>query len=513
LSSFVWENKVRRFRSSFFVCLISLLSLGSSLVFAQSSLAVNQAPTILSDILKNQLAGKNGKSGAQLLEKGEESLLARAWLADHADKTIDVQYFIWSSDNIGILAAEFLLRAAERGVRVRVIVDDLMIDAPEFSMLALAAHPNIEIKIYNPQHSVGVSKARRLFNMLADFRAFNQRMHDKTMIIDGAVAITGGRNMAAEYYDYNQEYNFRDRDMLLVGPVVQEAARNFTAFWKSSLAVTVDETLGDPTKRLTPERVQDFYKELHNYAADSSNFTDEVRLTLTDLPHKFSVLLSALVWDDIEFIHDKPGKNSGEKGLSGGGDTTRRLTRILEQAKERVIIQSPYLVMPEGGIEFFARLVGKGVNVKIITNSLAATDNLQAFSGYLKQRKKILKAGIKVYEFKPQPMIRKKLIDRLAALEKSIPVFAIHAKSMVVDGKTLFVGTFNLDPRSANLNTEVGVLVENRQLAAQVEHSILTDMEPENSWETILTNPDRHAPFYKRLKILFWGLFPLEPLL
>ena len=169
--------------------------------------------------------------------------------------------------------------------------------------------------------------------------------------------------------------------------------------------------------------------------------------------------------------------------------------------------------MPAGGIEFFAHLVARGVEVRIVTNSLAATDNLQAFSGYYKQRKKILKAGIKVYEFKPQPMVRKKLIDRLAALEKSIPVFAVHAKTMVVDGETLFVGTFNLDPRSANLNTEVGVLVENRQLASQVEASILTDMEPENSWETILVNPDIHAPFHKRVKIWFWGLFPLEPLL
>ncbi len=504
---------MKRIKSWFYVCIIVFLSFASCLVIVKSSLAAKQAPIVLSDILQNQLSGKSGKSGAQLLEKGEESLLARAWLADHAEHTIDVQYFIWSSDNIGILAAEFLLRAAERGVRIRVIVDDLLIDAPDHSMLALAAHPNIEIKIYNPKHSVGVSKARRLFNMLADFRSFNQRMHDKTMIVDGTVAITGGRNMAAEYFDYNQEYNFRDRDMLLVGPVVLETTRNFTSFWQSSLAVAVDRIISDPTERLTPERVQTIYKELHSYAADSSNFTDEVRLALTDLPHKFPVLISALVWDDIEFIHDEPGKNSGESGLAGGSNITRRLIRILEQAKERVIIESPYLIMPEGGIEFFTRLVAKGVEVQIITNSLAATDNLQAFSGYHKQRKKILNGGIRIYEFKPQPMVQKKLIDRLAALEKSIPVFAIHAKSMVVDGKTLFVGTFNLDPRSANLNTEVGVLVENQKLAGQVEQSILTDMLPENSWETTLANPDRHAPFYKRVKIWFWGLFPLEPLL
>lgn len=478
-----------------------------------TSESLGREPIIFSEFIEAQLAGKNGLSGAQLLEKGEESLLARAWLADHAEKTIDVQYFIWSTDNIGILAAEFLLRAAQRGVRVRVIVDDLLIDAPDSSILALAAHPNIEIKIYNSQHSVGVSKLRRLYNMLADFRSFNQRMHDKTMVVDQSVAITGGRNMADEYFDYNQEYNFRDRDIFLIGPVVKEVESNFTAFWESSLSVAVEDILLKPEETLKPERVQEIHNELHNYAADPENFAEEVRFALTDLPRKFPTLINALVWDEIEFIHDAPGKNSGNSGLSGGSQTTRRLIGVLEQAEKKIIIQSPYLIMPDGGLEFFAQLVARGVEVRIITNSLAATDNLQAFSGYMKQRKKILEAGIKVYEFKAQPMVRKKLIDRLVSLEKSIPIFAIHAKSMVVDGKVLFVGTFNLDPRSANLNTEVGVLMENQQLASQVEAAIVTDMLPENSWETGVGNPDRHASLYKRLKIRLWGLFPLEPLL
>lgn len=485
--------------------------------FAQSILPLQESPArepiVLSEFIQAQLTGKGSLSGAQLLEKGEESLLARAWLTDHAVQTIDVQYFIWSSDNIGILAAEFLLRAAERGVSVRVIVDDLLIDAPDRFMLALAAHPDIEIKIYNPQHSVGVSKAGRVYNMLADFRSFNQRMHDKTLMVDGAVAITGGRNMADEYFDYNQEYNFRDRDIFLIGPVVEELARNFTAFWESSLAIAVGDILAGSEEVPDAQQIQEVYSELHSYAADPENFTAEVRRALTDLPGNFLALIDALVWDDIEFVHDSPGKNSGSNGLAGGGQSTQRLSRVLEQAQKRIIIQSPYLIMPDGGLEFFAKIVARGVDVRIITNSLAATDNLQAFSGYMKQRKKLLEAGIRIYEFKPRPRVRKKLIDRLAALEKSIPVFAIHAKSMVVDGKILFVGTFNLDPRSANLNTEVGVLIDNQQLAGQVEAAILTDMLPENSWETGRENPDHYAAWSKRLKSRFWALFPLEPLL
>jgi cardiolipin synthase C len=498
--------KMKIIMNKYFLLLFFLMP---SLCCAESQVR----PVILSDLVTSQLLDKNELSGANVLEKGEESLLARAWLTDHAEHTIDVQYFIWSSDNIGILAAEFLLRAAERGVRVRVIVDDLLIDAPDQSMLALAAHPNIAIKIYNPKHSVGISRAERLYHMLADFRAFNQRMHDKTMIVDSSVAITGGRNMADEYYDYDHQYNFRDRDVLLVGPVVKEMDNNFSTFWQSPLSVSIEDILLNAKDSLGKHQVKEIYSDLHRYAANPENFSLEVRQALTDLPEKFPTLLETMVWDDIVFIHDMPGKNDGQDGLGGGGETTRHLTELIRQAKERVVIQSPYLVMPKGGIDFFAGLVDRGVDVRVITNSLAATDNLEAFSGYSKQREKILKAGIKVFEFKPRPMVRKKLIDRLEALEKSVPIFALHAKTMVVDSKILFVGTFNLDPRSANLNTEVGVVLANRQLAVQVEKAILTDMEPENSWLAGHDDPDSHASFVKRVRIWFLQLFPLEPLL
>lgn len=176
-----------------------------------------------------------------MLDKGEEALLARAWLADHAQNSIEVQYFIWSTDNIGILASESLLRAADRGVKVRVIVDDLLIDAPDKSLLALAKHPNIDIRIYNPQHSVGTPFHKRLLNIAVNFRGVNQRMHDKTFIVDGKIAITGGRNMAAEYFDYNHEYNFRDRDALLLGNVVKSMETSFNKFWDHPLSAPVEE--------------------------------------------------------------------------------------------------------------------------------------------------------------------------------------------------------------------------------------------------------------------------------
>jgi putative cardiolipin synthase len=181
-----------------------------------------------------------GLTGSLVLEHGEQALLARAWLVDHARQSIEVQYFIWSTDNIGILASEALLRAAERDVAVRVIVDDLLIDAPDETLLALAAHPNIDIRIYNPMHSVGVPWYRRLWGAVTDFRGSNQRMHDKVLIVDGELAITGGRNMADEYFDYDHDYNFRDRDALVLGSVVSQMRSSFERFWSSDLTVPVE---------------------------------------------------------------------------------------------------------------------------------------------------------------------------------------------------------------------------------------------------------------------------------
>jgi len=452
-------------------------------------------------------------SGIYVLDRGEEALLARAWLADHAERTLDIQYFIWSVDHIGILAVESLLRAADRGVRVRVLVDDLLVNSSDEQLLAMAAHPRIEIRVYNPRVTVGVSKLKRFWNLITALREVNQRMHNKTFIVDEKVAIVGGRNMADEYFDYDHRYNYRDRDLLLIGPVVSPMSASFEAFWDDSRAVPVEALLKHKKEGLTRERAQTIYTQLHDYARSPVNFAPEVRSVLGALPSQFPALVDSLIWSEARFISDRSGKNEGTQGLSGGGETTRELIGILQSAKRSVTIQSPYLVMPKGGLALFKRLVQQGVEVRIITNSLAATDNLQAFSGYRKQRSKILKAGIQVREFRPDAAVRKKMIEHYRLLDKTkFPIFALHAKTMVVDGETLFVGTFNLDPRSANLNTEVGVVVKNAPLAGLVERAIEIDMLPENSWNAA-DNPDAFASAARRWKLRFWNLLPLQSLL
>ena len=454
------------------------------------------------------------QTGAYILEKGEESLVGRAWLTEHATTSIDVQYFIWSTDNVGILAAEGLLSAAERGVKVRVLVDDIMIDAENRTLLLLSAHPNAEIRIYNPKIAVGVGFWEKVKNVFSDFRAINQRMHDKTAIFDGVAGITGGRNMADEYFDFNHEYNFRDRDILLVGAAVREMTANFEEFWDSEFAVPVEEILAEELAEISDAAVRQRTRELHEYAADPRNFAPEVRQAIEATSGQVRPLLGAMVWDEMTFISDIPGKNRGDMGLGGGGESTRRLIEALRGARQDILIQSPYLVMPEGGIEFFEELIDRGVRIRISTNSLASTDNIQAFSGYAKQRKRLLKAGIEIYEYKAYPAIRETLLERYPRIAETNPIFALHAKSLVIDNETIFIGTFNLDPRSANLNTEVGVLARNEELARQLTASIEWDIRPENSWRTTLDfNPDDEVSRGKRLKVWLNRMLPIEPVL
>ena len=462
------------------------------------------------DLIDAEIQSHPGLTGSLVLDRGEQALLARAWLVDYARRSIEVQYFIWSTDNIGILASEALLRAAQRGVAVRVLVDDLLVDAPDETLLALAEHPNVEIRIYNPVHSVGVPWYRRLLNLATDFRGANQRMHDKTLIIDGELAITGGRNMADEYFDYNHDYNFRDRDALVIGAVVPAMLDSFERFWANPLAVPVEQLHEGVT--VDGGNAQRIYGELAAYAAAATNFAPEVRAAIGAIPDDFVALAAELSWGRVDFISDLPGKNSGADGFGGGGLSTAALAELLATAQREVVIQSPYVVLSEPAFALFRQLRSRGVRIRISTNSLASTDNLQAFSGYLDQREELVEAGIEVFEYRPDPQVQAQIMARYA-VRPTAPVFAVHAKTLIVDRNVVYVGTYNLDPRSENLNTEVGVIIHDAERAAAVAAAIDTDMAPGNSWNAAADEPDQFAPLDKRVRVWLWSWLPLQPLL
>ena len=490
------------------------LAISAGLLLLVTNIPSSVASTrTLSDILISEQQAHPGLSGGHILEQGEDALYARAWLADHAEKTIDVQYFIWSTDNIGILASESLLRAAERGVKVRVIVDDLLIDASSRSLVALAKHPNVSIKIYNPKHKVGTTIIKRVWNVLTNFRGINQRMHNKTFIVDNKVAITGGRNMADEYFDYDKEYNFRDRDILVAGPVVSNMGKSFQQFWESDLSVTVEKLLRTTSSWMTDDEAEAVYSDLHKYAANPDNFDEQARETILNIPERFDEVLAEAEWTNIHFLADEPGKNGKVFSLGGGGKITSSLADLARTAEKQITIQTPYLVLSSDAFTLFEELLQRGVKIRISTNSLTASDNLPAFSGYSRQRQELLDMGVEVYEYRPYPVIRKKIMQRFSKVKDYKPVFALHAKTMVVDSHALFIGTYNLDPRSENLNTEVGILLFNDKLAGRVEKNIEVDMMHGNSWNARLENGDDDAGLLKRTKSIFWQMLPLDPIL
>ncbi|MDH5601324.1 MAG: phospholipase D-like domain-containing protein, partial [Gammaproteobacteria bacterium] len=258
--------------------------------------------------------------------------------------------------------------------------------------------------------------------------------------------------------------------------------------------------------------IDQVYKGLHAYARSPENFEPEVRQAINDLSKDFSSLTEYITWGDTRFISDMPGKNNETDSLGGGGLSTTVLSEVIHSAKKSIVIQSPYLVLSAEAKELFRDARKRSVSITISTNSSSSTDNLQAFSGYRSQRDEILAMGIDVYEYMPYPAIQKKMLERYAAIKERNPVFALHAKSMVVDGEVVYVGTYNLDPRSQNLNTEVGIIVKNKHLGELVESMIRKDTLEGNSWSA-KNNPDQHASLLKRIKVFFWQLFPLEPIL
>ncbi|HMV08728.1 MAG TPA: phospholipase D family protein [Cyclobacteriaceae bacterium] len=467
-----------------------------SSIHRNDSLSLTAALAPIADSMKT-------KSGVYMLEDGGGSLVARAWLADYAEKTIDIQYFIFSPDNVGLIACDYLVRAADRGVKVRLLVDDVMVEAGVHEILTLDSHENIDIKIYNPGVNLGKNILSKVKKFSSDFKGANQRMHNKTFIVDGKVCITGGRNIADEYFDYDHEYNFRDRDVLLLGKVNENVEKSFEDFWTSNLSVPVAELVSEEEANYADTTRFD---RLHQYACNSDNFWPQVRDRIQDLHKGFEGLQANLVWlDDVHFVSDVPGKNDAN-GLGGGGVSTDTLINLIKKARRTIDIQSPYLVTSDLGKKLFKEAVDRGVKIRILTNSMASTDNMEAFSGYKRDRKKLLSSGVRIFEFRPDAKERYQVMT--GALQEKLnftPIFGLHAKSMIIDSEIVVVGTFNLDPRSANLNTECVTVIRSKRVASGVLAGMETEFAPENSWETTLTfNPDSVASRSKRVKT--WSL-------
>jgi phosphatidylserine/phosphatidylglycerophosphate/cardiolipin synthase-like enzyme len=456
----------------------------------------------LSKELKDISAQMQNKTGVYVLEDGSGSMIARAWLTEYAEKTIDIQYFIFSTDNIGLIACDYLIKAADRGVKVRIIVDDIMVDAEAEDILMFNSHENISVKIYNPGVNLGKNIFQKIGKFTTDFKSANQRMHNKTFIVDDKVVITGGRNIADEYFDYDHEYNFRDRDILLLGKKSADVKKSFNTFWNDSLSQDVAKVIKSDKK---VNETKDRFNNLHEYACNPENFWPQIRERIKKLPQAFSEIKNSgkLLWlDDVQFVSDIPGKNNQKESFYAGGLTTNALIDLIKTSKATIDIQTPYLITTELSRNLFKEATTRGVKIRILTNSLASTDNVEAFSSYQSDREKLLATGVRIFEFRPDAEERTKIMTgELQEKLEHKPIFGLHAKSMVVDGKFTVIGTFNLDPRSANLNTECIVIVNSIEVSEGVLKGMEEEFKPGNSWETTLDfNPDDKVSNYKRLK-------------
>lgn len=462
--------------------------------------------TTLLDELKQ--GHSSDETGLYVIEDGGGALAARGWLTREATRSIDIQYFIFSADALGLIALQELRVAAERGVKVRLLVDDLLYDGDAEILRAFSNSPNVEVKIYNPSINVGQGMIGKVGNLASDFRNANQRMHNKTFIVDGELVITGGRNVADEYFDFNLEFNFRDRDLLMIQGAAHDVQSSFNQFWEDQRSVDLRNLMSEQD----PELEKNILEQLARLRCNPLQFWPEVQQRIADAPTLFHEHMKTgrLGWvKDVRYVSDDPGKNDGKSGLKGLGKSTKALMQLVEGAQKSIVIQTPYLVTTKLSQNIFGRAVKRGVSVKIITNSLASTDNYPAFAGYQKDRVKLVELGIELYEAQPNAPAWAELMT--SALSKKLkvvgelPTMGLHAKSMVIDGEIMMIGTFNLDPRSAHLNTECVTIVKDSQLATTMLKQIEKEMSSENAWRVTRTwNSDEKASLFKRWRA-FWG--------
>jgi putative cardiolipin synthase len=428
-------------------------------------------------------ADHGGESGFLLMDRGRDALSWRTILADAAEKSIDAQYFLWKDDDAGKIMTQRLLAAADRGVRVRVLIDDSMTESDPHYLALFGAHPEVELRLYKPFGPKHKSMVMRWIDYVADLSVLNRRMHNKLFLVDGSVAIAGGRNIGNEYFEYPGPFVNRSRDLLALGPVVEPAGETFDLYWNSDWTVPIEDVVTPVPTRA--EAVQ-HQERLDAFAADTSHYPPGFYDDPEQIDAEMAKLGEELLWGParllVDAVPDKDGKPQTHEELDKTGVT---LARIARESTDEVLIQSAYLVLLDGGFEALGAMTHRGVTVKLATNSMASNNHLTAFVGYAKQRHKLLETGAELYEMRPDAKSERALFTT-AQLEEQKTLFGLHAKTMVFDRKITFVGSFNVDPRSVNLNTEMGLLVESETLANAVADSIENDIAAGNSWRVVL---------------------------
>lgn len=457
---------------------------------ATTALPVSEASaTPLGVALAAPEAAHPDESGFRLLATGTDSLQMRIALARAATKTLDMQYYIANEDTTGKLLLGSALYAADRGVRVRMLVDDLNFHDIDRLMAALNSHPNIQIRVFNPYGSPNESMFTRTRNFFTNVDQFTRRMHNKATIVDNELAIVGGRNLGDEYFSASPTLQFRDLDVLAAGPVAANVSASFDAYWNSSVSYPLSVL---NHQKFDPHDLDVARDDLRAHWSKTADPYNAKPLNATPLAQQIAHDELGLTWAKWEFVADSPEKIAGtDRGQMG--DAMRTLLYRLNHAHSSVLIVSPYFVPHKAGVQAIRALTARGVRVAILTNSLAATDAVAVQAGYSPYRVPMLEAGAELYEFKPvQPEGTAPGSRRLRMLSVSSRA-SLHAKAYVIDESTLVIGSLNLDPRSADLNTELALAIESPPIAQQVAGLFKLATSPQVSYRVSLATPAQLA--------------------
>ncbi len=462
--------------------------------------------TLLGKAAARWLGGHDAGSGVLRLDSGGDALGMRIGLIDRAERSIDIQSYLVKDDVSGNLVGLRLAAAADRGVRVRLLMDDALTQEVDAGLLSLDDHDNIEVRVFNPFPR----RRSRLISFIANFNILNRRMHNKSFTVDNQVTIVGGRNIADEYFQSGGESEFIDEDLLAIGPVVDDVSDGFDEYWNSPEAIPMhvfDAMVPhSPLKESAEEGRK--YLERHSETAFLQSVHGDLAQQLVDgtlplLPAEAAVILDYP--DKIRRLLPRPGSI-----------TSVFLRQMATSAHEELIVISPYFVPQQRGVDLFASLVEKGVRVVIVSNSLASTNHVSVHAVYARYRKPLLEKGVELYELRPH-----------AGGDDAKTKLTLHSKVVTVDRSQVFVGSFNLDPRSLHLNTEMGMGVHCSELAESMAESILDSLpdfayklqlspkgrlewllQAASGEEVITTEPQ--TTWWRRLRTRLLSFLPIE---
>jgi len=412
-------------------------------------------------------------SGVRLISDPREAFLARYGFAGQAQKTLDLQYYLWKGDNTGRLLLYRAFQVADRGVKVRILIDDIYHSGRDHNYAVIDLHPNVQIRVFNPIGNRGVAKN---INYAVNKSRLNYRMHNKIFLVDGAVAILGGRNIGDDYFGINPSLNFADLDVLAVGPVAREAGESFDTYWNSPYAVPIEALLDEPPPEYS---LREMRAELES---ELESFFGEIPYAMpahgAELEEILTELANELTWAPVEIIIDPLDRFEG-------GETSAFVIlgeQLLDDLENEVIIQTAYLIPDEEGIEAIRKQTAQGKTFRIMTNSLLSNNHISVHAFYMKHRKALLEAGVELYEFRADNA----LIEHYKAMDADNLISESHAgmhtKAFVVDGKISMIGSYNMDPRSRIWNSEIGLLIHSEEFAAKVLEDMNVEFEPENAF-------------------------------